>query len=422
MKQGSAPESFFTELPGVRLTSHDADFRNDPHRVYDALRSAAVPVRNEDYGCRVVTDYRQVHAALKHKSLSVDATRAGPESYMRRVAGTGVREGVGETAYEPPLVLLDDPAHRRIRQLVSRAFNPGVIDAMRPRIDVICRDLLARLGDRRDLDFIRDFAGPLPTMVILDMLGMPLNQAGTFKRWSEDVLWGYDPEHDSERQGRLRSAFLNMSTAFREAIEARRQTPGDDLLSGMLTVESETDPEERLSELQIISLCTQLMVAGNVTTTDLIGNGMHALLTHPDQLAWLRAHPDRLVQAVEEMLRYDCPITETARIPLEDATVAGCPVSERETLMLSLSAANHDPTRFEEPHRLNLERKIDQHLAFGSGIHVCLGAPLARLEAEIAYASFLDRYEQIERHPEQKAERRHLPFFRGFETLPLRVQ
>lgn len=414
--------SGFRTRPGRTFTSHEDGFRTDPHRCYDALRSAVEPACNDDYGCRVFTRYDDVHAALKKKTLSVDARRSHPDSYMRRVAGTGVRESIGDTAYEPPLVLLDDPEHRRIRQLVSRTFNPKRIDAMRDRIQTIARELIDNLGTRTTIDFIADFAGPLPTMVILDMMGMPTHRFRDFKRWSEDVLWGYDPERSEARQRRLRTAFLEMGQEFRTALEQRRKTPGNDLLSAMIAGTEHGGTAGGLNELQIISLCTQLMVAGNVTTTDLIGNGMFALLNHPAQLAWLRAHPDRLPDAVEEMLRYDCPITETARFPTIDTVVGGCAVHAGDTLMLSLAAANHDGRRFADPHDLDLSRGGGEHVAFGSGVHVCLGAPLARLESRIAFREFLDAFDTIALDDERPPLRRALPFFRGFEVLPLSVR
>jgi cytochrome P450 len=163
------------------------------------------------------------------------------------------------------------------------------------------------------------------------------------------------------------------------------------------------------------------MVAGNVTTTDLIGNGVYALLTHPRQLALLRARPALIDSAVEEMLRFDCPITETARIPLQDTRLGGCPVHRGDTLTASLAAANHDPAAFPEPHRFDVERDASGHLGFGSGVHVCIGAPLARMEAQIAIGALLERFPALRLDPERSWRRRNLPFFRGFESLPLRV-
>ena len=400
---------------GPALTAHDDRFRDDPHPVYDRLRDAAPFHADPRYGRVLLTRHADVRAAVRHKQFSVDARYSAADSYLRRVAGTGVEERSGVTAYAPPLVLLDDPDHRRIRQLMSKAFNPASIAAMRPRIEAITATLLAAIGERTEVDFIAAFAGPLPTQAILDMMGLDGAAHDDFKRWSEDILMGYDPDRDATVQRRLRAAYVGMAEHFRAAVEARRAVPRDDLITAMVRARDEDD---RLSDLEIISLCTQLMVAGHVTTTDLIGNGLYALLTHPEQLALLRAEPARLENAVEEMLRYDCPITETARIPLADDGLNGCPVTRGTTLTASLAAANHDPAVFADPHRFDLSRDTQAHLAFGSGIHVCLGAPLARLEAQVALGAFLARYPVIALDPACSPQRRRLPFFRGFTTLP----
>ncbi len=403
---------------GVALTSRDPKFREDPHPAYDALRESGSLVADPVYGCWHVTRHADVRAVLRHKRLSVDARRAHQDSYMRRVAATGVNESRGETAYEPPLVLLDDPGHRRIRGLVSKAFTPRAIEAMSPRIEAITDSLLADLPERGRIDFIADFAAPLPTQAILDMMGMSDAPRDDFKRWSEAILWGYDPERDRATQVRLREAYVEMARAFRAVVEARRSEPGDDLISAMVRAQEESD---RLTDMEIISLCTQLMVAGNVTTTDLIGNGLHALLQHPQQLQRLRDEPALIGAAVEEMLRYDCPITETARIVVEDDTLAGCPVHAGDTLMASFAAANHDPAVFADPHRFDIERNPGEHFGFGTGSHVCLGAPLARLEARIAIERFLAAVPEFRLDPHTVPERRALPFFRGFTRLPLEL-
>ena len=403
---------------GIALTAHDDRFREQPQPVYDALRARAPFHHDAAYGRTLLTRQDDVRAALRHKHFSVDARNSLADSYMRRVAATGVAESVGATAYEPPLVLLDDPDHRRIRLLMSKAFTPPAVEAMRGRVEQITDDLLDAIGSREHIDLIEDFAGPLPTQAILDMMGMTCASRSDFKRWSEDILMGYDPERDAGTQRRLREAYLAMSSQFRQVVEARRLVPQDDLISAMVKAQEEADT---LSDLEIISLCTQLMVAGNVTTTDLIGNGLHALLTHPTQLALLRARPVLIGNAIEEMLRFDCPITETARFPLQDDTLNGCPVHRGQTLTASLAAANHDPAAFSAPHTFDITRAENPHLAFGSGVHVCLGAPLARLEGQIAIPALLARFPSIELDPQKPHARRHLPFFRGFSTLPLRV-
>ncbi len=403
---------------GIELTSHDDHFREDPHRVYDQLRAGAPCYHDDAYGRVLLTRYDHVRRVLRHKSFSVDARLTGADSYMRRIAGTGVIEATGDSAYEPPLVLLDDPAHRRIRLLVSKAFNPGTVESMRDRVEAVTRGLLDTLDGKDTIDFIQDFAGPLPTQIILDMMGMSDAPREDFKRWSEDILMGYDPERSAEVHKRLRDAYREMARAFRTAVSERRRAPGDDLLSAMVRAQEDRD---QLAELEIVSLCTQLMVAGNVTTTDLIGNGLYALLTHPNQLDRLIREPVLIESAVEEMLRYDCPITETARVPLEDTDLGGCPVRRGETLTASLAAANRDPAKFDRPHEFDITRRDNPHLGFGSGIHVCLGAPLARMESQIAIREFLRRFPRVELDASSPPARRHLPFFRGFTTLPLRV-
>jgi len=402
---------------GAALTARDDAFRNDPHARYDALRKTAPFYADDDYARVLLTRYMDARIALRHKHFSVDARNARHDSYMRRVAATGVSDSSGVTAYEPPLVLLDDPDHRRIRLLMSKAFNPHSIEAMRSRIEAVTGELLDALRGRDSIDLIADFAGPLPTQVILDMMGMSNAPRADFKRWSEQILMGYDPDRDAATQDRLRDAYLAMAAEFRRVVEARRRIPGGDLISDMVRAQDEAD---RLSDLEIVSLCTQLMVAGNVTTTDLIGNGLYALLTHPDQLALLRGRPELIDGAIEEMLRFDCPITETARIPLRDGEINGCPVVRGQTLTVSIAAANHDPDVFPDPHAFDIARGENPHLAFGSGVHVCLGAPLARLEGQIAVREFLKCFPQVRLDESRPGARRRLPFFRGFTSLPLK--
>lgn len=403
---------------GVALTARDPAFRDDPNAVYDRLRIHAPFHLDEAYGRRVLTRHEDVRALLRHKQFGVDARKSNASSYMRRVAGTGVSEGMGNTAYEPPLVLLDDPAHRRIRLLMSKAFTPRAVEDMAPRIAAIADALLDACAAREEIDFIADYAGPLPTIAIAEMMGVPSAHCADLKRWSDAILMGYDPERDAATQRALRASYLSLTAVLRETVEARRRAPTDDLVSAMVRAQEEGD---RLSDLEIISLCTQLLVAGNVTTTDLMGNGLHALLRHPAQLRRLLAEPALIDAAVEEMLRYDCPLTETARIALNDLDFNGCPVRRGDTLTASLAAANHDPAQFADPHDFDIARDASAHLAFGSGVHVCLGAPLARLEARIGLARFLARHPGV-RLGTAPPRRRQLPFFRGFESLPVRLR
>lgn len=402
---------------GAALTARNPRYRDAPDEVYDALRAATPLHRDEAYGRWLLTRYDDARAVLRSKDFGVDARKSLPESYMRRVAGTGVSEGAGDTAYEPPLVLLDDPGHRRIRSLVSKAFTPRAVEAMRPRIQAITQDLLDSLADARELDFIDAYAGPLPTLVIAEMMGIDGTHCANLKRWSDAILQGYDPERDAATQAALRDSYLALSALLREIVAERRRAPREDLVSAMVRAQ---EAEDRLGDLEIISLCTQLLVAGNVTTTDLMGNGLHALMAHPAQLERLRREPALIEQAIEEILRYDCPLTETARIALTDTAVGACPVHRGATLTVALAAANHDPAHVERPHEFDITRGDTTHLAFGSGVHVCLGAPLARLEGQICLQAFIERFPQL-RPGAAAPRRRSLPFFRGFESLPVRL-
>ncbi len=406
------------ELPrGAGLTARDERFRERPHEVYDALRTHAPMHRDREYGRYFLTRFDDVDAVLRHKAFGVDARKSLPDSYMRRVAATGVSEGQGATAYEPPLVLLDDPAHRRIRLLMSKAFSPRRIEGMRGRVQAIADAAVSAFSPGTEIDFIESYAAPLPTWVIAEMMGIGREHVPELKRWSEDILAGYDTERDAATQARLRAAYVSVSALFKRTVEARRRAPGADLISAMVRAQEE---EDRLSDLEIISLCTQLLVAGNVTTTDLMGNGLYALLTHPGELAKLRARPELIDGAIEEILRYDCPLAETARIALSDLEFAGCPVKRGDTLTASMAAANHDPARFADPHRFDVERDATGHLGFGAGVHVCLGAPLARLEGTIGLATFIQRFPAL-RLAEEAPRRRRLPSFRGFARLPVRL-
>ena len=402
---------------GAALTARDPAFREDPHAVYDALRAHAPVLRDEAWGRFVLTRYEDVRQCLRHKQMGVDARLAAGDSYLRRLAGTGVSEGRGDTAYAPPLVLTDDPDHRRQRALLSKAFSAAAIEAMTDPIGATVEALLERMDARIEVDFIADFAGPLPTLIIGQMMGLPASAADNLKRWSEAILRGYDPDRSRETHRALTEAYVAASAVFREAVAMRRAQPGKDLISAMVRAR---DEDARLTDMEIISLCTQLLVAGNVTTTDLMGNGLHALLCFPDELAKLREQPELIGNAVEEMLRFDCPITETARLPFTAHEIGGCPVKRGETLTLSLSAANHDPGMFPNPHHFDVTRDAAAHLGFGGGVHFCLGAPLARLEARIGLGRFISRYPDI-RPGAGAPKRRDLPFFRGFESLPVKI-
>ncbi len=400
---------------GVALTALDETYREDIHEVLDRLRAEAPVHEDTELGRIILTRHDDVRGLLRNRDWGVDPRKSSPDSYVRLITGTNTPEGMEN--YQPSMLFLDDPDHKRLRALVSQAFNPRAIEAMRGRTEEITNTLLDEIDGRDEIDLIADFAGPLPTLVIADMLGVALEDRDHFKRWSDDLNFSFDPIRDEETNRRIEESGEAMHNYFDKTIAARRAEPKDDLISDLIRAQEE---EDSLNDDEIMSMCTLLLIAGNVTTTDLIGNGLYALLTHPDQMKKLQDDPSMIENAVEEMLRFDSPVTDSARLPFADEVIDGCPVKKGYTTYTSLAAANHDPSVYPEPHKFDIEREDTHHQSFGGGIHMCLGAPLARLEAQIGINAFLARFPNV-RLSEKPGKRRHLPSFRGFETLPVRL-
>jgi cytochrome P450 len=300
---------------------------------------------------------------------------------------------------------------------VNKAFTPRAVERMAPRIQEVVDELLAAAAAREGFDLNADFASPLPTIVIAEMLGVDGKDQADFKRWSDVLGAGFDPFPTPESQQAMAETSEALDAYFRKAIEERRVDPGDDLLSAMIAAE---EAGQQLTTDEIITMCGLLLTAGNLTTTDLIGNGVLALLRHPEQLRLLRDDPSLIKQAVEEMLRYDSPVVQTARIAMSDTQIGGCPIKSRESVMPSLAAANHDPAVYPNPDVFDITRTDTHHQSFGGGVHFCLGAPLARLEAQIAVNTLVRRLPTLVLSGGE-LEYRRLPAFRGLVRLDVLV-
>ena len=391
---------------GIELTALDETFRRDPYPVLESVRSAE-PVHYDEVIRRwVLTRHDDVDALLRDRTMASDPRKAAPGTYMQLFIGDGG---------EPSMLMADDPAHARLRGLVNKAFTPRAIEGLRPRIQAIVGELLDGMEGRERADVIDDFAGPLPTIVIAEMLGVDPADRGAFKRWSDTTVMSFDPLLSDERKRLVQQAGEQMDAYLRRVILDRREEPRDDLISSLVAVEEDGD---RLATNEIVRMCGLLLAAGNVTTTDLIGNGVLAMLRHPDQLEMLRADPLLVKNAVEEMLRYDSPVIQTARIPMNDVEYGGCPVRPGESIMVSLAAANHDPAVYDAPNTFDITRADTHHHAFGGGVHFCLGAPLARLEAQLAFPAVFTRFPRM-RLTGETLEWRKLPAFRGLQHLPV---
>jgi len=316
------------------------------------------------------------------------------------------------------MVFRDPPEHTRLRRLTSRVFNVRSIQALKPAVESLTVWLLDRLGERSEFDFICEFAGPLPALVIMDMLGVPRNELARLKRLSDEMaLFIGSARETPGKYERAEAATREMAALFRALVDERRSEPRRDLLSELVHLSADG---EQLSEDELVATCVLLLFAGHETTTHHITNGLAALLRFPDQMDKLRRDPQVAPAAVEELLRYDGPIGAQVRIVQEPQRFHGCELQRGERVFLMMNAANRDPRAYREPDRVDLARHGPPHLTFGFGAHICLGFPLARLEGQIALPAVLARWRKIE--PLNDApEWLDSLVLRGMKTFPVRV-
>ncbi len=385
------------------------EFVADPYPTYHRLRTED-PVHQSPLGFWVLTRYEDVVASLRDPRMIKEPI----------AAFVAARFGLQAPPLGMGLSMLDrdPPDHTRLRGLVSKAFTPRVIEQMRSHIQQIVDGLLDRVQGDRGMDLIEQFAYPLPVIVICEMLGVPVADHERFKGWGLDIARGLDAimlPPDSPVAERSVLARRALAEYFRGLIAERRRAPQDDMLSGLIAAEEAGD---KLSEDELLATCILLLVAGHETTVNLIGNGSLALLRHPDQLRRLREDPGLIVTAVEELLRFDGPVQRTARIPSEDVTIGGKTIGKGEMVMPFIGAADRDPAQFPDPDRLDIGRTENRHIAFGWGIHFCIGAPLARVEGQIAINTLLRRMPKLALATAEPQHRQSLTL-RGLTSLPV---
>ena len=363
----------------------------------------------------VFSAYAEVVSALRSNEFSRDLeANADPAA-----SSTRARRTVRETAREAKTILnLDPPDHTRLRRLVSKAFTPTAIERLRPRVGQLVDDVLDRAAARGGLELVDDLAFPVPFQVISDLLAMPTDRAEEMRAWSQLLTATLEPTATDDELDAGQAAAGQMAWHLTEVIESRRRDLGDDVLSALIAVEDDGDT---LSHAELVVFVLLLYVAGHETTVNLIANGCWALLRHRDQLADWRAHPEIGPAAVDELLRFDGPVQLTARTPLTAVRVGDTEIPAGATVFALLGSANHDPAMFTDPERLDLRRpNAARHVAFSAGIHYCLGAALARLEAEEAIGRLIRRFEVLE--PESPPTWRDRVTIRGVDHLPLRIR
>jgi len=395
-------------MADIQFNPMDPEFVADPYPMYHRLRTDD-PVHHSALGFWVLTRYDDVVAALRDPRLAKEAI----------ASFVAARFGAPVPAMGLSMLDRDPPDHTRLRGLVSKAFTPRVVEGLRPRIQQIVDGLLDGVTARGSMDLIEEFAYPIPVIVICEMLGVPVEDHERFKGWSLDIARGLDliwlgPESEVGR--RSVAARQSLAEYFRGLIAQRRAAPRGDLLSGLIAAEEAGD---KLNEVELLATCILLLIAGHETTVNLIGNGTLALLRHRDQLQRLQHDPGLTASAIEELLRFDGPVQRTARIPSEDIVIGGRTIAKGEMVMPFIGAADRDPVQFPDPDRLDIGRADNRHIAFGWGIHFCLGAPLARIEGQIAISTLVRRMPKLELATAQPEYRQSLTL-RGLKALPVR--
>ena len=391
---------------GVTYNPLAARVVQDPYPTYARLRSRSPVHRSRVLDAWVFTRYADVEAILR--------------DYRRFSSVPSTVQSKRQGSYRPPradwtMLFLDPPEHTRLRGLVNQAFTPRAVAALEPHIRAIMEQLLDDIDDPAGFDLMAAVANPLPVIVIAEMLGVPPEDRAQFKHWSDERARILEPIVTPEERKRAVAAGESFDAYFMPIIRVRRREPREDIVSALAQAKEEGDS---LTEREMLVMLRLLLIAGNETTTNLIGNGMLALLQHPEQLAMLQEDPSRIPAAVEELLRFDSPVQLDLRGVLEDCVVNGSRLRRGDAVLLAIGAANRDPDVFDEPERLDVQRSKGSNISFGRGVHHCIGAPLARLEGRIALEVLLKRFSSMRLLTDRPAFRRAI-VLRGLESLPV---
>ncbi len=388
------------------------EFKRNPYPFYTRLRAEAPVFRTElpdNQYAWLITRYQDVAVVMTDERFVKDKRSAlTPEQSARQPWVPDLFKPLARNMLD-----VDPPDHTRLRQLVHRAFTPQLVERLRERVRSLTEELIVAAERRGRMDLIADYALPIPTTIIAEMLGVPASDRHRFHRWSRMIVASAPSGWRMVRAIPSAIAFLRY---IRKLVKARRSSPRDDLVTALVQAEEEG---AGLDEDELVSMVFLLLIAGHETTVNLIGNGMLALLRHPDQMKRLRDEPGMIKVAVEELLRFDGPLeTATERYAREDVEVAGTVIRRGELVYAVLASANRDERQFSDPDRLDLSREPNKHLAFGLGVHYCLGAPLARLEGQIAIGALVSRLPNIRTTRRLLRWRRGI-VLRGLEALPV---
>jgi cytochrome P450 len=394
------------------------EFQANPHPIWSRLR-AEQPIYP-----RLLPDGRRTWVVTRHRDCvavlrdPVCSAQKFPAHVLHQLAADPAAPfAVIARTVLAMMLVKDDPDHGRLRGLVNKAFTPRVVSELRPRVQAIADELLDAAAKRGELDAVADLGMPLPIIVIAELLGVPLEERANLKRWSDKLVTFLDGTIRDKGLPEAASACVEMRAYMDGVFAERRAAPRDDLISRLIAAR---EVEDRLSDDELFGTVVLILAAGHETTTNLIGNGLYTLLRHPAELARLRARPELIGSAVEELLRFEGPVALTSRNPSRDYELDGRTIAKDDELSLVLAAANRDPAVFADPDQLDLSRGENRHLSFGFGAHFCLGASLARLEGQIALGSIVARFPAMKLASETVAWKPGI-VLRGLVELPIRL-
>jgi hypothetical protein len=389
------------------------EMAQNPHAIYHQLRAADPVHWSAPFNAWILTSYDAVAAGLNDLRLASDRS-----ALLQEMAGSQELEPFF-AFLSNRMIFADPPKHARLRGLVSKAFTPHVVEAMRPHIQQRVDEFLDAVQGQGQMDLIHDLAFPLPATIIMEMLGVPPEDRDQLKQWSDDFIVFFSTHPANISLGQYQKALQSLREMMRYFRDAAAQVRAGSRECLLKTMELAEEQGDQLSEEELIANAQLLLVAGHETTTHLLGNGLLALLRHPDQLKLLQDQPALIPAAVEELLRYDGPVQFTNRVAKEDVALGGKTIRRGQFVFLFLAAANRDPAHFPDPDRLDVTRAPHKHVAFGLGHHFCLGAPLARLEAQVAFATILRRLPNLRLATEQLEYQDNFNLH-GLKALPLR--
>jgi cytochrome P450 len=408
-------------LPGVlELTPDNPVFSEDPHALLDRLRGECPVHRDPVAGVFLLTKHGDVRGVLSDTTMWRGPERAEETAYLTRAILQRNADGltIPEGEQRSGILLMDEPDHMRIREPFAKALYKRVAKS-KAQVTVVVNEWLDRIGDAKQFDVMDAFALRVPIDVIARILGVDETRLAEFREWSEGAILGLNPFRSEEQTKFFVKSANALSAYMRKLMTERNAKPEDDLTSDMMGLKKDGAD---LTDGEISNNLQGLLIGGNLTTTDLIGNAIWLLLKNPGELAKLKADPSLINTCVEEVLRYESPVDITGRIAPRDIEVGGCPIHQSQSMFLSLRGANRDPEAFPEPHRFDISRKGSPHVAFGGGLHLCIGSPLARMEAQVAILAFFERFPNVHlADPDAKPQWRALPFFRGLKELLVAV-